>query len=248
MKDLGNRTDNSVIDFVFHSHLADGTPETLAGSPALAVYKGNNVAESSQGITLTTDFDTRVGLNHVRVDTSVDAFFEIGNDFTIVISQGTVNGIDVSGIPVATFSIKNRAGAYDSTVTGFSSAALSQLAGMNIQLVSPIADDGVISIVRGDDYAAVDGRAVDLKNEEGTWPDLTGATITLTAKLDTETLTTTGQVVTPVGSQHVQIELTSAETDLKPGIWDYDIQATLASGNIVTLQIGRIQVFQDVTV
>lgn len=250
MKDLGNRIQDSTIDFTFHSHQSDGTPASLAGTPSLAIYKGDNIDEANNGVSLTTDFDSRVGLNHVRIDTASDDFYQTANDYTVVISQGTVAGIDVAGVPVAMFSIENRAGgtAGSSTVSSFSASALNQLAGLDVQLVSTVSDDGLVSIVRGDDYAAIDGRAITITNNNGTWPDLTGAVVHLTAKLDDSILTATGTVIEPTGIQRIEIELTNEQTNVKPGIWDYDIQATLASGNVVTLQMGRLQIHQDITV
>jgi hypothetical protein len=72
------------------------------------VYKANDVAQSTAGITLTTDFDGVTGLNNVLIDLSADAFYAIGNDYQAIITTGTVNSVSVVGEVVAEFSIQNR--------------------------------------------------------------------------------------------------------------------------------------------
>jgi len=120
-------------------------------------------------------------------------------------------------------------------------------------VVSRIDPKGLdIKIVRGDDYAAADGRA--LRWSSSQWPDLTGATITFTAQHISQpdnVLQTAGAVLPPeAGSQTVQVELTSEQTDLLiPGVrayW-YDLEAKLASDRIVTLVKGQMTVEADIT-
>src|SRR5690348_11366612 len=87
---------------------ADGSPVTLGGTPALSVYK-NSTTESTAGITLTVDYDSRTGMHHVVVDTSADGtFYAAGNDFSVVITTGTVGSTSVVGRVVGSFSLNNR--------------------------------------------------------------------------------------------------------------------------------------------
>jgi len=134
MPDLGNLTEDQVVDFEFSSHAADGTPTTLLGTPALRVRKGNTAApygETPASITLSVDFNSITGLNHVRIDTSVDAFFAVGNDYNVAISAGTVDGVSVIGAVVATFSIENRY-VEETKQTGDSFARLGAPAGASV--------------------------------------------------------------------------------------------------------------------
>lgn len=109
MKYLGDLTEDQVIDFKFSTHKADGTPITLAGTPVVKVYKANATdSEIATGVTLTVDFDGVTGLHNVRIDTSADAFYAIANDYSVVITTGTVDGVSVVGTVLATFSIENR--------------------------------------------------------------------------------------------------------------------------------------------
>jgi hypothetical protein len=115
MPDLGDRVEDSTIDFAFFTTDAAAAPTTLSGTPAVSVYKANGTTQSTAGVTLTADFDSVTGLNHVRIDTSADAFYATGNDYMAVITAGTVDGISVVGSVVATFSIENRC---VNTITG----------------------------------------------------------------------------------------------------------------------------------
>jgi len=106
--DLGDRAEDSTIDFTFSTRNVSAAPATLAGTPVISVYKANGTTQSVAGVTLTVDFDSLTGFNHVRIDTSADAFYATANDYSIVITTGSVNSVSVVGNTVATFSIENR--------------------------------------------------------------------------------------------------------------------------------------------
>ena len=99
--------DYTKVNFTFFTTV-DGTPTALAGTPAISVYKGNAVGQSTAGITLTEGFDGNTGSNQVLIDLSADAFYAIAEDYTIYLSAGTLGGVSVVGRPVAYFSIENR--------------------------------------------------------------------------------------------------------------------------------------------
>lgn len=103
---IGNFALGATIDKKFSTRTASGTPITFAGSPALAVYKDNNTAEVTTGLTLTVDFDGRAGLHHVRIVTS-DAFYVAGN-YEVVVTSGTVDGVSVVNESVFSFSLEAR--------------------------------------------------------------------------------------------------------------------------------------------
>lgn len=105
---LGDFTPGKTIPGKFNTHKADGTPITLAGTPALSVYK-DSTTESTAGVTLTVDYDARTGLHRYSIDTGADGtFYAAGNDFQIVITTGTVDSISVVGTVVGSFSLSNR--------------------------------------------------------------------------------------------------------------------------------------------
>jgi hypothetical protein len=108
VKYLGNLLEDQTVDFKFNTHQASGTPITLAGTPAVSVYKANGTTETTAGVTLTVDFDSRTGCHHVRIDTSADAFYAAASDYQVVLTAGTVDGTSVVGTVLAEFSIENR--------------------------------------------------------------------------------------------------------------------------------------------
>jgi len=108
MQYLGDYAEDGTVSYKFATHQLDGTPITFAGSPAVAVYKSNNTTEITTGVTLTEDFDSRTGCNHVQVDLSSSSDYATANDYQIVVTSGTVDGTSVVGQVLATFSIENR--------------------------------------------------------------------------------------------------------------------------------------------
>lgn len=119
-------------------------------------------------------------------------------------------------------------------VTAFSSAALLQLAGLQIRVGSPAnGPNNPLIIVRGDDYLDADGRAQTF-TLTGTVPDLTGATGKLTIKLaDTEVEFDTATPAQVGDDWVIEVEMTAAETAALTVStnWKYDLQLTLSNGH-----------------
>lgn len=108
----------STIDLKFTTRrFTTGAPFTLAGTPAVSAYVGNSTTEITAGITLTVDFDSRTGYNHVRVVATSGNGFATATDVSLCITAGTVDGVSVVGEEVACFSIENRS-ALRPTVAG----------------------------------------------------------------------------------------------------------------------------------
>lgn len=109
-KQLGDFRVGDMIRASFNTRSLAGVPFTLAGSPALAVYKGNSTTESTAGVSsITVDFDSRTGHHIYSIDTSADgAFYATASDFRVVLTAGTVDGNNVANEEVACFSIENR--------------------------------------------------------------------------------------------------------------------------------------------
>lgn len=120
-----------------------GAAYTLAGTPALSVYKDNSTTQSTTGVTLTADFDSVTGLNHFAIDTSADGtFYSAGSFFDIVITTGTVDSVSVVGAVVGSFTIRKTA-AYNVVGSGtYGNAALKTL----IDAVDDFVDTEVAAI------------------------------------------------------------------------------------------------------
>ena len=101
---LGNRKALSTIHFKFTTRKDTGLPTTLAGSPAVKVYRQGNTTEIATGVTLTADYDSVTGLNAVVIDLS--SGYTIAEEYDVVITAGTVDGVSVVGEVVAHFQIE----------------------------------------------------------------------------------------------------------------------------------------------
>lgn len=108
MQYLGDIASGTTIRGSFNTRTAAGVPITLGGSPVLSVYKDGGTTETTTGVTLTVDFDSRTG-HHVFAIATSDAFYTTGSDYRVVITTGTVDGTSVVGTEVGSFSIQNRA-------------------------------------------------------------------------------------------------------------------------------------------
>jgi hypothetical protein len=105
---LGDFAVGGTVVVRFNTEDPTGAAVTLAGTPAISVYK-NSTTESTSGVTLTVDYDGRTGLHSVAIDTSADGtFYAAGNTFDVVITTGTVNGISAVGDAVGSFSLASR--------------------------------------------------------------------------------------------------------------------------------------------
>ena len=107
MSYYGDFKKDQFLDFTFTTRDSTGLPSALSGIPTLEAYKGSGITPTSQGITLATDFSGVSGLNHVHIETS-GAFYEIINDYNVVIVSGVVDGTAVGGETLGTFSMENR--------------------------------------------------------------------------------------------------------------------------------------------
>lgn len=90
-------------DFKFTTVDASGAPSTLGESPAVSVYPGNSTDPITDGVTLTADFDSVTGLNHVRVVATDDNGFAAGTEYILVVTAGEVDGQSIAGYVVGEF-------------------------------------------------------------------------------------------------------------------------------------------------
>ena len=152
--------------------------------------------------------------------------------------SGTI-GEKINDAGSAADPLTNQTSGYASGTAG---AALGRIGSGQITTTSIVAQSGNVTTVAGDDYNATDGRAIDWTDSSVSWPDLTGASILVTVKSGSTTLMAkAGSVVTPTGaSKQVRVQPTAADTRaIGVGTYDFDVQATLSSGRIVTLLRGQ---------
>lgn len=85
---------------------ATGAPTTLAGTPVVDIYEDDSLTQITAAETLTVDFDSVTGLNHLAVAATAANGFEAGKSYQAVITTGTVGGVSVVGEVVAQFSLE----------------------------------------------------------------------------------------------------------------------------------------------
>jgi hypothetical protein len=141
-------------------------------------------------------------------------------------------------------------------VTAAQADPAGSLSGSRYTTTSPIAQSGLVTIVRGDDYNAADGvgRKLEWVEEDGdNWPDLTSATIAFGAVNTlhtTQTITASGSVIVATGEEKtVRVEVPASATATKtPGTYKFTVRATLpTSSRKVTLVKGTL-VLEDTQV
>jgi hypothetical protein len=105
-------TDYTIGDTVYlmftTRRFSTGAPHTLAGTPAVAVYKNENLTQITSGVTLGVDHDGVTGLNLVTIVASSGNGFETGKDYHVVITAGTVDSVSVVGEVIGRFSIEKQ--------------------------------------------------------------------------------------------------------------------------------------------
>ena len=132
--------DYPTLNFKFTTRTVAGVPATLTNG-VVKVYKANATdTEINTGLTLTADFDTVTGLNNVLLDLSAAAFYAVANDYAIVVTAGTVDGVSVVGEVLATFSIENRF--VETDVTKWAGTAVHAASVAGIPVVMLHASDG----------------------------------------------------------------------------------------------------------
>jgi hypothetical protein len=101
---LGARATGSTIEFKFTTAL-NGLPTSLGGSPVVSVYEAGTATPITAGVTLTTDYNSTVGLQDVTIVATVGNGFAAGFDYEAVVTTGTLGGVSMVGAVVGRFSL-----------------------------------------------------------------------------------------------------------------------------------------------
>ncbi len=106
---------DSTIHFKFTTRqFSTGTPFALAGGPKIiSCYKDAGTTQDTGAVSLTVNFDSVTGLNHVAIDTSDAAaaasFYDTGAVIDVVLDGGTVDSVSVTGEVVYRFKLDHGA-------------------------------------------------------------------------------------------------------------------------------------------
>jgi hypothetical protein len=104
--DLGDFASQDTVHFLWSTNGADGASITRATNGTVSVYKANGTTQTTTGITDTEDFDSLTGIHACTIVTT-NAFYATGNNYAVVLSGATIDGITVNAV-LAHFSIENR--------------------------------------------------------------------------------------------------------------------------------------------
>jgi len=104
---IGDFSIGSTIDHYFTTRrFSTGATFTLAGTPAIAAYENNSTTEITAGITLTVDFDSRTGLNQIRIVATGANGYTAGRSYYLVVTAGTVDSVSVVGEVIGSFTLE----------------------------------------------------------------------------------------------------------------------------------------------
>jgi hypothetical protein len=158
-----------------------GAPFTLAGSPAVAAYEDNNTTELTAGITLSVDFDSRTGLNNVRVVATSGNGYSAGKSYFLVITAGTVDSVSVVGEVAGEFTLE-RASFAQAAADKVWASATRTLTSLGTALVDEVFKRD-LSAVTGEAARSLLNAVRAIRNK---W-SISGTTLTVTKEDDTTT-------------------------------------------------------------
>ncbi len=117
MKYLGDYIDNDTIYIYFTTNDGSGgavAPSTAFEAADVVIYKNNSATQkaTTNGITMTSPFDSVVGLHLIAIDTSNDTgdagFWAAGNDYSAILKPDETVDSQTVVHPLGQFSIENR--------------------------------------------------------------------------------------------------------------------------------------------
>jgi len=104
---IGDFKKGQTIRIKFNTFDQSMVPADASIAPQVVVYK-NSTTEITTGITQpSANYDSKAGLYLLVIDTS-GADYVVGDDYDVVFTQGTVDGVDLTRTILRTFSIENR--------------------------------------------------------------------------------------------------------------------------------------------
>ena len=231
---LGDFAEDAVVDFMWSTNATDGSSITRSTNGTVSVYKGNGTTQSTAGVTDSEDFDSLTGIHHCRVDTSADAFYVAGAEYTVVLSGAVVDTKSVNAV-IAHFSIERSGGAL----------ALLKNATYGLSAVKGLVDDleGRLTAARAGYLENLSGGAVALQSSvddlegrltatrAGYLDNLSGGAVATAAALATVAGYIDTEVAAILAAVDTEVAAIKAKTDALPSdpADDSDIDAQLAT-------------------
>ncbi len=164
------KADTDTVYFQFNTRKSTGEPVELLNGVFDVFRDGETTPITMYSVPMHTEISTGQYAVEVYFSPIDPAAMPAGADYSVVLTRGTVDGIDVSGTVLAQFSIENRYTATDGTTAAQLAAirAKTDLIGTGtLTVVSPVTAAGEINIIQGDTYSASE---VSWTDTGATWP------------------------------------------------------------------------------
>jgi hypothetical protein len=198
---IGDFAEDATVIHYFNTFSSNDPAASVTVSTLLLsdlyVYKDGSVTDIvTDGATVDIDFDGRVGVHKLTIDTSVDAAYSTGSDYMVLIEGATVDAANITAA-ILTFSIENRynsaAAVADQLNLGiiYSSFATGSLSATSCTTnLSGYADNQLIGRVLVVTSGAAEGEATDITDYANT-----NGVLTITALTTTPANTDTFKIV-----------------------------------------------------
>ena len=143
MKYLGDFADDSTVRIFFTTNAAAGgavAPSSALESADVTIYKDNSATQkaTTNGLTMTSPFDSIVGLHLLEIDCSNDTgdagFWATGSDYSVILNPDETVDSQTVVHPLGQFSIENRSdsAAVDRVILALPNAAADAAGGLAI--------------------------------------------------------------------------------------------------------------------
>jgi hypothetical protein len=231
------------IDVKFTTRrFSSGAPFTLAGTPAVSAYVGNSTTEITAGITLTVDFDSRTGLNNVRVVASSGNGFAAGDNVALVITAGTVDSVSVVGEVIGAFSIEARSALMPTTAGNKLDVTATGAAGIDLGNVE---NQSTTLTLSGTTIAAVSGAVGSVTGAVASVTGNVGGTVNgLTATAQGHVRDAVGLATANLDSQLDALPTAAENTS---AVWAAGTRVLTAGTNIVLAKGTGVTGFNDLS-
>ncbi len=93
---LGDFEEDALIYFCWDTNNKSGASITRATNGTIKVYKDDGTSESTAGVVDTEDFDGLTGIHNCKIDSSADAFYTPGHDYSVVLAGAVIDGETVN--------------------------------------------------------------------------------------------------------------------------------------------------------
>ncbi len=183
---LGDFAADQAINFLWSTNDGDGASITRSTDGTISVYKDNSdgssydETQSTEGVTNDEDFDSLTGIHECCI-TTTNAWYEVGHDYTVVLSAAVIDTQDPVNAVLAHFSIENR---FNQTVVPDAAGTAATQAEVATECADALSDiklDHLVNSAAAEDEVADNSIIARLAATEGDWSEYNDETDSLEA-------------------------------------------------------------------